>query len=267
MEIKLSDPYFQTVVITAFVVASIFTLYQLISYYIQKQKQKQIKKEISDEELAKAKEILEKPIKKKSSKLIAKSNKPIAKTVIKDEIKEDDKFRELRPYIPIKLKLTDINTWKTYIISKFQSDRTVLINMELLNGINRLFLVTEKQGGFTYRKKQYIFDNDSKYYILEAKMYAFDFHEGFVLPIKRKLPVEKLKQQIKDATDVEVEYATNPDTLQNFMVAKIAEGIMKGAEIDAWMKQIRLILMIVGVVSLIHFLMYLQKSGVFSQLM
>lgn len=208
-------------------------------------------------------------VQKEPETIQKKENKRAEKKIsIQQEIvsEKEEQFRELKPYIPIQFKLTDVNTWKDKYRELFAKDKCVLINMELLNGMNRLFLVKEKQGGFQYRKKKYILDDDSKYYIIEAKMYAFDFHEGFTLPIKRKIPVSTIRETIKKSEVSEVEYSTNPETLQNFMVAKIAEGIMKGAEIDAWMKQIRILLIIFGIISAIHFFLYAQKSGVFAQI-
>lgn len=267
VEINLNSPYLISSMLTLLGVGIIFLIYNISGYFKLKRLAK--KKEYSDKEIEDAKQILETPLNvsvtKKASKVIkgpVKKNIDTYKELVKSE---DEKFRELKPYKPITLKLMDIKSWKDSYRNKFQSDRVVLINMELLNGMNRLFLVKEKQGGFQYRKKQYILDEDSKYYILEAKMYAFDFHEAFVLPIKRKIPISTIKESVQEGVS-EVEYATNPDTLQNFMVAKIAEGIMKGAEIDAWMKQIRILLVIFGVISAIHFFLYAQKSGVFAQL-
>lgn len=269
VEINLTNPYLISSLGTLLGVGLIFLIYQISSYMkLKRIKQKEINKEL---EYVKAKEILDKPIIKTVSKL---ASKKVKKEKVKPEVLEkitsalidDKKFRELKPYNAIKFKFTDLKSWKDSYRNKFQADRVMLINMELLNGMNRLFLAKEKDGGFQYRKKQYIFDDDSKYYVLEAKLYAFDYHEGFVLPIKRKIPISSIRENIQKDQVSEIEYATNPDTLQNFMVAKIAEGIMKGAEIDAWMKQIRILLVIFGIISALHFFLYAQKSGVFAQL-
>ena len=137
--------------------------------------------------------------------------------------------------------------------------------MELFNGMNRLFVMKSKGQGFQYKKKHYLIDDDSKYYIIEAKMYCYDFHEGFVLPIKRKIDITGIRKGMQNSEVSEIEYSTNPETLQNFMVAKIAEGIMKGAELDKWMKQIRIMLIVAILTALLHFFLYAQKSGVFEK--
>lgn len=263
MEINFDSPQLISIVSTLIGVGLIFLSYQIsfymkAKYKIKKELKLKLELEKKENDFIEAKKILNKPLKKTITKSVSK--------VIKEDIKKDLTFRELKPFVLIKFKLTDFKSWKDWYRNKFQSDRVVLINMELLNGMNRLFLAKEKDGGFQYRTKQFIFDDDSKYYVLEAKLYAFDFHEGFVLPIKRKIPITSIKENIQEDKVNEIEYATNPDTLQNFMVAKIAEGIMKGAEIDAWMKQIRILLIIFGLVVTIHFFLYAQKSGVFAQL-
>jgi F0F1-type ATP synthase assembly protein I len=64
----------------------------------------------------------------------------------------------------------------------------------------------------------------------------------------------------------EVEYASNPATLEQFIVSKIAEGIMKGAALDEWMRQIRIMLIITMIGVIIHLLIFMQKSGMLSQI-
>ena len=68
--------------------------------------------------------------------------------------------------------------------------------MELTNGFHRTFSVKEKEEGFIFKGKKYLFDDESKYYNIDAKLYAFDYHEGLVLPIRRKIPTTEIKKTI-----------------------------------------------------------------------
>ncbi len=138
--------------------------------------------------------------------------------------------------------------------------------MELLNGMHKSFTVVETNEGFIYRGKKYLLDNENKYYNLDARMYCYDYHEALTLPLKRVIPVGTIKSTLEAMPMTEVEYAINPATLKRFEIAKIAEGIMKGQQLDEFMRRIMVLMFIVLVVTIIHFLIFLQKSGVFEAL-
>jgi hypothetical protein len=140
-------------------------------------------------------------------------------------------------------------------------ERTVLINMELTNGFHKTFIVIENDDGFKYRGKKYIFDNESKYYNMDAKLWTYDYHENLTLPLKRKVPVGKIKTTMEQSGISEVEYMLNPSTLERFTIAKIAEGIMKGQQIEEFFKRFQLLLIITMVGCLIHLILFLIKSG------
>ncbi len=151
--------------------------------------------------------------------------------------------------------------WKTWYIDKYHFGTAILINMELVNGFHRTFIVREKEGGFIFRGKKYIFDDDNKYYNIDTKLYAFDYHENIALPIKRKIPVSEIKKTIESSGVTDIEYAINPSTLQRFMTAKIAEGVMKGTQLDEFLRKLNLFVIIIMVIALVHFALFLQASG------
>lgn len=187
-----------------------------------------------------------------------KSEKTISD--IKKVEKENNIYKESRSVI--KKSIFDINYWRNLLLKMFHRDKIVLVNIELFNGFFRSMLVKEKDNGFKYKNKQFIFDNELKYYNIDAKLYCYDYHENFALPVKRNIPITKVKK-ILDASGVsEVEYASNPSTLEQFVVSKIAEGIMKGQQLDEWMKQIRVLLIVVVIAVVIHLLLFVQASGV-----
>jgi hypothetical protein len=142
-----------------------------------------------------------------------------------------------------------------------QQHRTILVNMELRNGNWITMLVLDKGGGFKYEKCAYRFDDEMKYYNLSAKMWMYDFHQDFSIPLQRKIPIADVQKTVESSGITEVEYATNPATLERFTIAKIAEGIMRGQAIDDFLKQIRLILIITAVAAVIHLFLFMQKTG------
>lgn len=152
--------------------------------------------------------------------------------------------------------------WREWYINKYRVSSAVLINMELLNGFHRIFTVLEKEEGFVFKGKKYLFDDESKYYNIDAKLYAFDYHEGLVLPVKRKIPVTSIKKTLESTEGIDVEYAINPSTLQRFMTAKIAEGVMKGTQLDEFFRKINMFIIVIMVAVLVHLALFIYASGI-----
>ncbi len=175
---------------------------------------------------------------------------------------------KIKPYDAIRTNKSrfTMRFWKDHFKERLHPETTALVNMELMNGFHKLFIVKEKDEGFKYRGKKYLFDNEAKYYIIDSKLWCYDYHENFTLPIKRKIPLTAIKKSLEASNISEVEYATNPSTLERFTISKIAEGIMKGQAIDEFMKQIRLLLIIAMVSSLIHLVLFMFKSGMLQQI-
>jgi hypothetical protein len=141
------------------------------------------------------------------------------------------------------------------------SDRAILINMELNIGDHISFIAYEQDGGFVYKKKRYLFDYQTMYYNMSHKLWCYDYHENFCLPIKRQVPTRELRGEIAenagdDMTEgyAQVEYLTNPKTLYEYSIAKLAEGILRGAALEQWLKRIffiSIIAALAGVIAII----------------
>lgn len=151
--------------------------------------------------------------------------------------------------------------WQSWYIEKYHPGRAILINMELTNGFHRSFTIKEKEEGFIFRGKKYLFDDEHKYYNIDAKLYAFDYHEGLALPIKRKIPLTAIKKTLESTEEIDIEYAINPATLQRFMTAKIAEGVMKGTQLDEFMRKLQMFLIVTMIAVLVHLALFLYASG------
>jgi hypothetical protein len=176
----------------------------------------------------------------------------------------------------------NVKWWWKKIKMRFIRHRLSLVNIELENGFHITLMVTEKDNGFKWKGKKYVFDEDLKYYNLSAKMWCYDYHENFTLPVKisqkmnykeevnlpidGKIPVNEIKKLLEESKISEVEYMANPTVLQRYTISKMAEGIMKGQQIDAFFKQIRLLIIITAVASIIHLFLFAQKSGMLAQI-
>jgi hypothetical protein len=148
----------------------------------------------------------------------------------------------------------------------FKSDKVYLINMELSNGFHATFIVSEDGGGFKYNGKRYIFDDALKYWHLTSGLYAYNYHEGFALPIIAKIDLNEINKAVSGSGITEIEYMTNPITLERFTVSKIAEGIMKGQQLDAFFRQIRLLIIITLLVASLNLILFVFKTGMLKQI-
>lgn len=146
------------------------------------------------------------------------------------------------------------------------ADRVFLINMELKNGWHHSFLAPHEDGKFTYGKGTYVIDESSKYFHSNSGFYCLDYHESFALPIKRSIDISGLRRTMEETGASQVEYATSPQTLERFITGKIAEQVMKGAEIDAYLQSMRMIILITLVVVIIHLVIFVIKSGMLASI-
>lgn len=234
-----------------FAILIVFTIINI--YIIYRVKNKISQKVIQTSEYKKEMAKLDK------QKVISVTTKADKKAGLKDT--------EIKSYSLLKGKSKlSWDFWRTWYLEKYQGGKTVLIHMELTNGFHRLFSVKESEGGFVFRGKKYIFDDDSKYYNLDTKLYTFDYHEQIALPFKRTIPVTEIKKTIESTDGIDVEYAINPSTLQRFMTAKIAEGVMKGTQLDEFMKKLQTFLIVTMIAVLAHLALFLYASGILQNL-
>lgn len=182
----------------------------------------------------------------------------------KARLEEEKYAKSMKDYDALRTKKAKLNikTWLNILKDKIFSYKTVLINMELINGMHRQFLVMLKpDNSFKYRGRMYVVDDDCKYFVIDSKLWCYDFHENFTLPIKRKLPMTTVRKSIEASGVTEIEYMTNPATLERFSISKIAEGIMKGQQIDEFFKKIQMFMIITMVACLIHLILFMFKTG------
>lgn len=196
----------------------------------------------------------------KKAKVNLRPAKTIKKVKVIPEPVADTPSKSFNP--KQNLKKTSFAYWRYWFIEKYFPAKCVLINMELVNGFHKLFIIIERDGGFIFRGKKYIFDDDSKYYNMDAKLYVFDYHETITLPIKRVIPVTDIKKIIESTADIDIEYAINPSTLQRFMTAKIAEGVMKGTLLDEFLRKLQMFIIVIMITVVVHFLLFVYASGI-----
>lgn len=141
--------------------------------------------------------------------------------------------------------------------------KMILINMELASGFLEHFLIEQDQGSFDYSKGTYIVDMSLAYWDLTAKFYALDYHEGFVLPLKRHIDVGKLNLAISGTGNYDCSTATNPSLIKNFQMSNIIEQVITSARLLKWLGPIRMMLIaILVIVSVIALILFFKLGGV-----
>lgn len=180
------------------------------------------------------------------------SNKKVVKKAEESKLKAKDKVKPKFDFTKdiknnkFKPKLT-----KGRIKNLFFFSPQYLINMQMRNGMHRQFFVATRSNEFRFLGGAYVIDTEHRYYNVDAKSYAFDYHQDFTLPIMRNIKPNELKESLTKGEEgedgeegYEVENAVNPYTLKEFLESKIAEGVMRGQNIDEYLRKMFMMVMI-----------------------
>lgn len=146
---------------------------------------------------------------------------------------------------------------------KFFPENSYLICMELRNGFHTNFLINTSENTFKYKGCLYIIDPDIKYFNTLVKLWCLDFHQDFCLPIHRAIPLIDIKKAVTNHDSVQnMEYATNPKTLEQFVTSEIAKGVMQGQAIDSFLKTMKILIWVILIVVCVHMFIYFNQAGV-----
>lgn len=206
-------------------------------------------------------------IKSKWKRFVERKNRLDAEheKINQEQIAAIEKIRLARKqtFEPHKKKsVFDIRGWiKEWEYNRKASD-AVLIHMELSSGDNDEFVAYPTKESFEYKEGVYIIDHNFKVYNHAAKMYEYHYHQDLALPILQKVPVARLRNVVVESGVTDIENAINPRVLKQWLESDVITKVMKGDEIDQMMRTIRLLLYIIVVINVIHFLLFVSKSGV-----
>ncbi len=207
------------------------------------------------------------------------------------ESTEEKVFYEAKPMTPeTGLSKKQIKINKKY--KEKHEGEIVLIKMEMASGLFREFLAHDEGGFFYFRKKQYPFDPQMKYYIIERKMWAYDYHELISIPLQKKIELSdslikliqpvwddarkkainprvdasQIQTLIENSDIVDVEASLNPLTLKRFTDSEVIKQVLQGTMLGKIFKIMFVLIIILAVMGLIQVMLSLYASGVFSAL-
>ena len=146
---------------------------------------------------------------------------------------------------------------------RFKKGSLIYANIEFLNGIHTTYAVLEKWGRFKFNKCTYIIDDDYKYYNKGLRGYCLDYHEGIALPIKRKIPANKIHKGLQELNPDNIAYAINPRTLHTFMMNEVIESTIVAVQLTKFFRSVRGFTIVTMVLVFIHLVLYSYREGVF----
>lgn len=158
------------------------------------------------------------------------------------------------------------------MIRKFP-DKAVLIRMEMNNGTHREFLVKDDASGFTFRGGRYAFDLENRYWVTDSLIWAYDFHESISISLKntlkpndkfmeyveklkqdskkgirRKIPINDLKETIEQSGITQVENSINPIVLERVIKSEIIQAILQGSALGRLFRVLLIIVIIIVII-------------------
>jgi len=134
----------------------------------------------------------------------------------------------------------------------------------LLRNKDRIDLIIyTKDGTFKYGNGMYLIDETLAHFNMSARVWELEYHQDFVLPIDRTINLSDVHKMASDLSVSDLDCAFNPANLEKFTESKVVEGMMSGAGLQEWLKQMKLWLMAGVIVAGAHFVVFLIKAGVF----
>ena len=196
---------------------------------------------------------------KKVKKQLSKKN--TVKKPVKDTKTKQVEFKSLRR------GFLDFRYIKQWWVKKNAPSTQMFIEMELRTGKwDYFFIDIGDSSSFYFRGGQYIVDPDLKEYVSSLNMYSLRYHQDYSLPVQQKIPVKEIKHAIESSGTLDIENATNPITLRSFVISDVIKDVIQSAGIHTYLKTMQLLVIIAVITAILHFIVYLIKSGIFKEL-
>ena len=151
---------------------------------------------------------------------------------------------------------------KTKVVSYLKPNDTIIINMTMNNGDRRTFIQDLKGESFEYQGGTYVFDNELKYYNSSLKSYCLDYHQSLSFPYRQNIDVSKIKEGVEALGEDTMINSINPNILNSAMNSKIVSDIVSGASFEEALKLFKIMLIIIAIVTVLHFGLFLKASGI-----
>jgi len=191
---------------------------------------------------------------------------PVKKEVeIKKEVKKETEKKSVE-FKNFRRGWFDFRYWKQWYIKKNAPSSQMFIQMELRTGKwDYFFIDIATSPSFTYMGGEYVIDPDLKSYVSSLNMFSLRYHQDYALPVKQDIPVKEIGEAINASGVLDIENSTNPQTLRTFVVSDVIKDVIQSSGIHTYLKTMQLLVIIAVIVSILHFVIFLFKSGIFKE--
>ena len=199
---------------------------------------------------------------------ITKSTKKKQKKAKKEQKqpKNVEKPKKKAIFSSFKRSWLDFRYWKSKW-TKFNSPSSqIFIMMEQRSGKWDMFFEKDTSESFTYKGGEYVIDNDSMFYVAPLGMFALKYHQDLSIPVSQKIPVKTIEKAINASGTLDIENATNPSVVKTFIISDVIKDVIQSSGIHTYLKAMKLLVIITVIITTLHFLTYLMKSGIMKEL-
>ncbi len=216
------------------------------------------------------------------------------------KVMDKDKFYfEAVPRSYWRKNFLSFRRWKEKRMLKKFPAKVVLIRMEMNNGTHREFLVKDDASGFIYSGGRYVFDLENRYWVVDSLIWAYDFHESLsismkntlkpndelfkyvqmfekkLIPmleddskkgIKRKIPLNDIKETIENSGITQVENSINPIVLERVIKSEIIQAILQGSALGRLFRVLLILIIIILIAVVIDVVIDFISSDLSSEL-
>ena len=181
-----------------------------------------------------------------------------------DELFIEEEKEEGKIYDPVQLatKFSKLPfNIKAIYDNKFKAHQRYLVRMLLRNGDRKDVIIFSTDGSFRCLGGMYVIDESLAHFNMSARLWELEYHQDYTLPIDRSINMQEVRKMSSDPQVSDLDVAFNPYQLEKFSESKVTEGMMKGAGLADWLKQMKLILIVLVVIGAAHLLLFVIKTG------
>lgn len=171
-----------------------------------------------------------------------------------------------KPFYPLDSGFFDIKGYFKKLKHSLNRPLALLIHMEMRNGYHNIFYVYPKGETFKYKGGVYKIEDEFKYFNAELNVYCLDYHQDIDIPIQNRINSSAIKRNLLGKGITDIDQAINPKSLEQFIKSEVIQKVMKGQELDAFFRFMKIMIIINVLVAVIHFIVFLQASGILANM-
>lgn len=156
---------------------------------------------------------------------------------------------------------------KAIIKKSLKKDQAIMVYMMLRNGKEGQFIVYPNgQKSFTFKGGEYVIDPDMMVENISTGLFCLHYHQDICIPFKEDIEVEDIIDAVEKSEDMNTAKAINPNNLKTFMTSEVIEKVLKGEELEKYLKSMKFFLIITMLLAAAAVLILVNETGMLSNL-